>query len=416
MKKIIRLLPLLLLVFMVSDLHPARAQVASPTPFQLIEAFYYQHVLEDDDFLVMMRYDLGADGAAGGGDWDDFTGNDAFLDLDTETGTTVQTTQPPDIGPGLVAFYLDAADFAATSIDLTVSPGPEDEPTARLYSSPTTFTPNQSEGPFTITSDTGANIDASRAALGARVLDLVNSIERENLEDATDDPFHFDPAELVSAGGLLTAVGDDFAIAAFAPLPLIVPNIFENSTSVLGEDFGTAFISVLTANAASGQADVVVRDASVFSTGLSVLLRDSNSEEVLEIQSINSTTNTVTMTANLVNSYTTAAIAVLVATGLITSLEPQSGERATNSALEGFATSLGLSNWAGGMLFVATFGIALLIATGIASGSFVLGAAALPLVMIVAALAGWIPLNAVIIIAVIVILLATLWVVRTVPS
>ncbi len=380
----------------------------------MIESFYYRHVLEIDDLLVITRYELPADGVAGGSDWDDYTPNDAFIDLDSESGVLVQITQPPSIGPGLVGHYLNATELTASAIDF--DDPLEDEPTVFLYSSPILFTPNVSEGPATITSDTGANITNTRANLEARIVELVQSIETENPEaTGGTNPFAFVPRELVE-NERLTDSGDDFAINAFSSLPLIIPGAFENSSSLLGDSFGTSFISALTSNAAAAQADVIVDNSSIFSTGLTVVIRDDASQETLEIQSIDADTDTLTMTTNLVNTYTIAANAVVVVTGLLSDLEPQSGERGTNSAFEGFATSLGFPDWAGGMMFVAAFGIALLIATGIASGSYILGSAAIPMVMLAAALAGWIPLTAVFMVAIIVVILATLWIVRLIPS
>jgi hypothetical protein len=57
-----------------------KAQVVSP-PVNLFEIHAFRHVLEEDDFLLILRYILPADGAAGGGDWDGFIPGDAFIDL-----------------------------------------------------------------------------------------------------------------------------------------------------------------------------------------------------------------------------------------------------------------------------------------------------------------------------------------------
>jgi hypothetical protein len=78
-----------------------------------------------------------------------------------------------------------------------------------------------------------------------------------------------------------------------------------------GSGEGTARIklsdveSALTANAASGQKDVAVTDASLFAASDPVVISDDNASENNAIASIAG--NTLTMTTNLANTYTTAA-------------------------------------------------------------------------------------------------------------
>ena len=67
----------------------------------------------------------------------------------------------------------------------------------------------------------------------------------------------------------------------------------------------------LASNANSGQADVVVSDGTLFFEGQKLTLKDDDNSEDVEIASIS--TNTLTMTAVLTNSYTTAKNAKVVA-------------------------------------------------------------------------------------------------------
>jgi len=78
-----------------------------------------------------------------------------------------------------------------------------------------------------------------------------------------------------------------------------------------------AISSLLAADAADGQPDVEVADATVFCAGQTVTLTDDNATESLTILSINYGTNVVTMTGNLVNAYTVADNGVLSGTGSI---------------------------------------------------------------------------------------------------
>jgi len=64
-------------------------------------------------------------------------------------------------------------------------------------------------------------------------------------------------------------------------------------------------ISDLASNASSDQADVVVDDGSLFSVDDVVVIKDDSNDEIKTVSSISS--NTLTMTANLTYSYTTAA-------------------------------------------------------------------------------------------------------------
>lgn len=70
---------------------------------------------------------------------------------------------------------------------------------------------------------------------------------------------------------------------------------------IVFEDLGH---SLLTSDAASGQTDVIVADGSLFFAGQELTLKDDNNSEDCTISSISS--NTLTMTANLTNSYATA--------------------------------------------------------------------------------------------------------------
>ena len=70
---------------------------------------------------------------------------------------------------------------------------------------------------------------------------------------------------------------------------------------------GSSSQSALTSDAASGQKDVVVVDASIFSVGDFVWIKDDNVGEYNEVSAVNTVTNTVTMVNNLGNTYTVAA-------------------------------------------------------------------------------------------------------------
>ena len=72
---------------------------------------------------------------------------------------------------------------------------------------------------------------------------------------------------------------------------------------IVFEGLGT---SLLGADAASAQADVTVVDATLFFAGQILTIEDDNSSETCTILSINTTTNVLTMTANLTNAYATA--------------------------------------------------------------------------------------------------------------
>jgi len=65
--------------------------------------------------------------------------------------------------------------------------------------------------------------------------------------------------------------------------------------------------SDLISDAASGQKDVVVVDASIFSVGDFVWIKDDNVGEYNEVSAVNTVTNTLTMVNNLANTYTVAA-------------------------------------------------------------------------------------------------------------
>jgi len=71
--------------------------------------------------------------------------------------------------------------------------------------------------------------------------------------------------------------------------------------------------SLLTADAALGQKNVVVADESLFFIGQGLTLKDDNASENCTIASITASTHTLTMADNLTNSYTVAATAKVYA-------------------------------------------------------------------------------------------------------
>ncbi len=77
--------------------------------------------------------------------------------------------------------------------------------------------------------------------------------------------------------------------------------------------FESLGLSLLASNANAAQADVIVADATLFFAGQEVTIADDNDSEDCTIDSINTTTNTLTMDAVLTNSYTTAANAKVTA-------------------------------------------------------------------------------------------------------
>jgi len=87
----------------------------------------------------------------------------------------------------------------------------------------------------------------------------------------------------------------------------IYPKLFRK---IVFESLG---LSLLTSNASSGQKNVIVADATLFFAGQGVTIADDNASEDATIDSINATTNTLTMEDNLTNAYTTAANAKVTA-------------------------------------------------------------------------------------------------------
>ncbi len=74
----------------------------------------YHFVLQEsptEDILIILRFDLVADGVAGDGDWDDFTSVDAILRLEDSSGNLLTSSHPLRIGQGLAGFY-----FASTTL------------------------------------------------------------------------------------------------------------------------------------------------------------------------------------------------------------------------------------------------------------------------------------------------------------
>jgi len=70
--------------------------------------------------------------------------------------------------------------------------------------------------------------------------------------------------------------------------------------------------SDMASNSASGQKDIVVDDSSQFRAGDVITVKDDSASESKTIDSIASATDTITVTVNLTNSYTTAANGLVI--------------------------------------------------------------------------------------------------------
>jgi len=80
---------------------------------------------------------------------------------------------------------------------------------------------------------------------------------------------------------------------------------WNNRKQIVIDHDKVGIISDMSANASSGQNQIVVKDGSLFSASETVVIKDNNNEETGIISSVSS--NTLTMQSNLTNSYTTSA-------------------------------------------------------------------------------------------------------------
>ncbi len=116
-------------------------------------------------------------------------------------------------------------------------------------------------------------------------------------------------------------VSDDDSPAEYHILDSVAGNTL-NLRESLSADFTTAqnafatprgISSGLSAAAASGGSQITVADASHFQVGNSIIIADGSNSEQLTISAVNTTTNTLTLSGNLTNSY--------AADGYVTQLE-----------------------------------------------------------------------------------------------
>jgi len=378
---------------------------ASPSA-QLFQAYAFRHVLESDDFLMVARYDLPADGTLGDGDWDDYSRTDAYVELLDATAILVDRKHPSTIGPGLVGIYFDASDFAATSMVWG------DGSVVQMVTSPTKFTPNAIHGPLALTWQSTSSVQATSTAYGNALLVLLSNMEQEN---AGTDAFEFEASELVSNGGI-TSAGAAYALAAFALSVVVSPDVFETSSTLIGNQFGGTFLSRMVVSPSGGQADIQVEDSSLFQTSMWTIVRDNNNTEQAQILSINSDLHILTMTANLTNGYSVSDLGVVVAAGLIVEIDQNTVSDTTRTALSGLGSSLGLSNGSGGLLAVIIL-IFAYVAVGIAvSGSTLISLASVPAIMAATVLAGWVPVPLLGAFMVLMALMSSMWFWRGAPN
>lgn len=240
----------------------------------------------------------------GDGDFDCYNPNFATLELQDSSGNIVdigglpQVKSPPRIGPGVAAFYFTSAQMAANPIAWN------DGSQIFLRESVTAFDDPRTTGPIAIDYHTEATNQAEAiAAFENTMIEYLTFIQ-------TQYPSLFSSGSLVDEG-VAQAAGLQMFLEALPLLSGPLSSRASTSREILQNVYSNPGVSDLTANAAAAQADVTVEDATLFGAGMTVALVDDNASENLTVLSIDSTTNVVTMTTNLVNAYTTAADAFL---------------------------------------------------------------------------------------------------------
>ncbi len=372
--------------------------IASPQT-NLLEQHAFRHVLELNDFLVIGRYELPADGTADDGvcdtgvpDWDDCSFADAYADLDDANGNLEERISPPTLGPGLFGFYMSAATFAASGITW------DDNSTVELFSSPTLFDPSATSGTQPLTfHGTPTTVVATGVEFGDEIRSMLQGMEAEFAGSGT---FQFSKGDLVNAN-LITSTGAAFVIDAFGAAITVSPDHFARSREVLQMVFSPFATASLASDATSGQPNITVTTGAgaSFSVDRAVLLSDSSNSETKAILSIAG--DVLTMQTNLIFSYTVANSAIVTESSseLQAGIDAATSNDGVRTAVRNFATDFGLDASSGGAIIVIALVLAFAGAALFLGGSMMMALATIPLILIVAGMAGWIPIAAVIVFA-----------------
>lgn len=172
---------------------------------------------------------------------------------------------------------------------------------------------------------------------GAAIGDIRNISDFTQTGGIITPDIDFHGAPLVGSEYQIWKVHPQDAIDALNDaLVSIYPKLYRK---IVFEDLGH---SLLASNAASGQTDVIVADATLFFVGQEVTIEDTLSSEDCTIASIVAATNTLTMEDNLTNAYaTTRSADVTAKSGHYFNLGATIGNsRVTNAYLRADSTSM----------------------------------------------------------------------------
>ena len=228
-------LSLISLLVIVSFFTYEETVFAIPSPNIVIEddVFGYHFILRnEEDFLLIIRFDLVSDGVLGDGDWDDFTSIDAIVRLEDNLGNLLAGTHTLRVGQGFVGFYFDAGE-APFSFD--------DELFIEIVGNPGTFTSGSSSS--ALEWKDGSSILETREVLEDDLILMVSDMESE-FNDYT-------PGDLIETN-LINLTGRDLVREAFPLIDVVAPNAFTVSQTVNNlEGFDPPTDKLQAANAAS---------------------------------------------------------------------------------------------------------------------------------------------------------------------
>lgn len=183
----------------------------------------YHYVLEtepNEDILIILRFDLTADGVTGDGDWDDYTSAGAIVRLEDASSNLLASGHPLRIGQGLVGFYF-ASGVAPFSFN--------DSLFVSLVGNPITFSP---QGGVSSSVSWTASVSASSTeeSLEEDLLGMMSDFESELNDFITGDL-------LTSTGLINISTGRTIALEAFNLMETAAPDAFAVSQALINLEF-----------------------------------------------------------------------------------------------------------------------------------------------------------------------------------
>ena len=363
MKKSLALILVAVAVFLL----PQQAEAAAAPSILLEEALLWSGLLDEGDLLLIVRYEVPADGAltlesgtispcSDGLDWDNCSPSDIYISIEDESGTPIRglISSLERLGPALAGFYLSKGELAEIP-EIDFEDPTKDDFSVRMFASPLRFT-SSDQPKITPERPVVLGSDGTLSSVHETLLRLVErEIQGRNIGSDATNPYVFAFGELAE-DGRITPRGREFATSITPLLVVAIPGAFQLAGTLISESAGVDYLTTLSRNANTGDTALFVENVSIFRESQIISLIGANGQrDVVQVTIVDEAVSALFIDGDpttdgvqtLSQTYLRITPTYVVITGALSITEY--GDNATKTTLHHLLGFFGVSNWVGGV-------------------------------------------------------------------